>query len=74
MRNRIILAQSTTLGQHFGGSATAAASDNPFVRQAGKVPSVTAIAAVIRSNPQRARELCRAAGENPDAWMPNNPL
>jgi len=47
---------------------------NPFKRGAdGKIPNVTAISALIQSDPERAKRLCREAGENPDQWFPNNP-
>lgn len=64
---------TTTIGEHFGARAPTPAT-NPFVRVEGKVRSVTAISSLIKTNPQHARELCRAAGENTDAWMPENPL
>lgn len=47
---------------------------NPFKRGAdGKIVSPSAISALIQSDPERAKRLCREAGENPDQWFPNNP-
>jgi len=47
---------------------------NPFRRNAGGERNVSAISALVRSDPQRARRLAREAGENPDLWMPSNPF
>ena len=48
--------------------------ENPFKRGAdGKIVSPSAISALIQSDPERAKRLCREAGENPDQWFPNNP-
>ncbi|MBZ9703054.1 MULTISPECIES: hypothetical protein [unclassified Mesorhizobium] len=47
---------------------------NPFRRNAAGERNVSAISALVKSDPQRARRLAREAGENPDLWMPNNPL
>lgn len=47
---------------------------NPFKRGPdGKIVSPTAISALIQSDPERAKRMCREAGENPDQWFPNNP-
>lgn len=47
---------------------------NPFKRGPdGKIVSPSAISALIQSDPERAKRLCREAGENPDQWFPNNP-
>jgi hypothetical protein len=52
----------------------ASSGDNPFKRdEAGKIVSPTAISALIQKDPERAKRLCREAGENPDVWFPNNP-
>lgn len=48
--------------------------DNPFKRNAAGERNLSAISALVKSDPQRARRLAREAGENPDLWMPNNPL
>lgn len=47
---------------------------NPFRRNAVGERNISAISALVKSDPQRARRLARDAGENPDLWMPNNPL
>lgn len=47
---------------------------NPFKRNASGERNLTAISALVKSDPARARRLAREAGENPDRWMPNNPL
>ncbi|TGQ69864.1 hypothetical protein EN829_013150 [Mesorhizobium sp. M00.F.Ca.ET.186.01.1.1] len=47
---------------------------NPFKRNATGDRNLTAISALVKSDPARARRLAREAGENPDRWMPNNPL
>lgn len=47
---------------------------NPFRRNAAGERNISAISALVKSDPQRARRLARDAGENPDLWMPNNPL
>ena len=66
----------TTIGVHFGSRSTPAPTpaNNPFVRENGQVKSLSAITALIKANPQHAEALCRGAGEDPKAWMPNNPL
>lgn len=51
-----------------------AGGDNPFKRNANGDRNLTAISALVKSDPERARRLARDAGENPDIWMPNNPL
>lgn len=47
---------------------------NPFKKDAGGNRNMTAISALIKSDPERARRLAREAGENPEQWIPNNPL
>lgn len=47
---------------------------NPFRRNAAGERNISAISALVKSDPQRARRLARDAGENPDLWMPSNPL
>jgi hypothetical protein len=47
---------------------------NPFKKDARGERNVTAIAALVKSDPERAKRMAREAGENPDLWMPNNPL
>lgn len=53
-----------------GGVQTA---DNPFKRDAKGDRNLTAISALVKSDPEKAKRFAREAGENPDAWMPNNP-
>ncbi|WP_137934355.1 hypothetical protein [Mesorhizobium comanense] len=55
-----------------GGAAPA--GGNPFRRNASGERNLTAISTLVRSDPARARRLAREAGENPELWMPNNPL
>ena len=47
---------------------------NPFKKDAAGGRNMTAISALIKSDPERAKRLAREAGENPDQWMPSNPL
>ena len=47
---------------------------NPFKRNAAGERNISAISALVKSDPARARRLAREAGENPDLWMSNNPL
>lgn len=47
---------------------------NPFRRNAVGDRNISAISALVKSDPARARRLAREAGENPELWMPNNPL
>ncbi|QIA21507.1 hypothetical protein [Mesorhizobium sp. AA22] len=48
--------------------------ENPFKRdEQGKIKSITAISNLIRADPRRAIEMCKAAGESLDAWFPANP-
>lgn len=55
-----------------GGDARG--GDNPFKRGAdGKIVSPTAISTLIQSDPERAKRLCREAGEDINVWFPNNP-
>ncbi|PTE07688.1 hypothetical protein [Mesorhizobium helmanticense] len=46
---------------------------NPFKRNAAGERNISAISALVKTDPARARRLAREAGENPDLWMPNNP-
>jgi hypothetical protein len=47
---------------------------NPFKRNAaGRIENVTAISALIKSDPERAKRLCQEAGESVATWFPNNP-
>lgn len=46
---------------------------NPFKRNAAGERNISAISALVKSDPARARRLAREAGEDPDRWMPNNP-
>lgn len=48
--------------------------ENPFKRDAGgKIVSPTAISALIKSDPERAKRMAREAGEPYDNWAPSNP-
>ncbi|MER8511681.1 hypothetical protein NKH47_01825 [Mesorhizobium sp. M1060] len=47
--------------------------DNPFKRDAKGERNLTAISALVKSDPERAKRLCKDAGENPDSWFPSNP-
>lgn len=69
------LLQWTTLGEAFGGRGqpAPASEGNPFQRDANGQRNVTAIGTLARSNPTRAKELCRAAGESVKSWFPENP-
>ncbi len=46
---------------------------NPFKKDASGSRNLTEISALIKRDPTTARRLAIEAGENPDAWMPNNP-
>lgn len=48
--------------------------ENPFKRNAAGERNLTAISSLVKSDPERAKRLARDAGENPDIWMPQNPL
>lgn len=48
--------------------------ENPFKKNANGERNITAISALVKSDPERARRLAREAGENPDLWIPSNPL
>lgn len=47
---------------------------NPFKKGANGERNLTAISALVKSDPERAKRLAREAGENPEQWVPNNPL
>lgn len=46
---------------------------NPFLKDATGNRNLTAISALVKRDPERAKRMAREAGENPDVWMPNNP-
>lgn len=48
--------------------------ENPFKKDANGARNMTAISALVKRDPERAKRMAREAGENPDVWMPNNPL
>lgn len=47
--------------------------ENPFKKNAAGDRNMTAISALVKTDPERAKRLAREAGENPDVWMPTNP-
>ncbi len=47
---------------------------NPFKKDANGNRNLTAISALVKSDPERAKRLARDAGENPDLWVSSNPL
>lgn len=54
-----------------GGGST---GENPFKRDAnGSIKSPGAISALIKSDPERAKRLCREAGEPISNWFSENP-
>ncbi len=55
-----------------GGGA--ASGDNPFKKDANGNRNLTAISPLVRSDPQRAEQLAREAGENPALWISKHPL
>ena len=48
--------------------------ENPFKKNADGSRNLTAISALVKSDPERAKRLAREAGENPDVWVSSNPL
>lgn len=67
-----------TIGEVFGTSSTPAAppaAPNPWARdeQGRFVGNLTEISKLVRENPRRAIELCKAAGEDLNRWFPMNP-
>jgi hypothetical protein len=56
------------------GGGLPGTADNPFKRDAnGKIRSVTAISALIKSDPERAKRLASEAGEDQRNWFSQNP-
>jgi hypothetical protein len=55
-----------------GGNANT--GENPFKRDANGGRNISAISALVKSDPERAKRLAREAGENPDLWVSRNPL
>lgn len=51
----------------------AAAGENPFKRKADGSRDLAGINALVASDPTRARQLAKAAGENPDLWISSHP-
>jgi hypothetical protein len=47
--------------------------ENPFKRNAAGERNLTAISALVKSDPERAKRLAREAGENPDLWVSSHP-
>jgi hypothetical protein len=54
--------------------AGASGGENPFKKDANGQRNLTAISALVNSDPERAKRLAREAGENPDLWISSNPL
>ncbi|MER9079958.1 hypothetical protein [Mesorhizobium sp. M0895] len=48
--------------------------DNPFKKNAAGERNISAISALVKSDPERAKRLAREAGENPDLWVSSHPL
>ncbi|MER9270474.1 hypothetical protein [Mesorhizobium sp. M0643] len=48
--------------------------ENPFKRNAAGERNISAISALVKSDPERAKRLAREAGENPDLWVSSHPL
>lgn len=46
---------------------------NPFKKDANGNRNLTAISALVKSDPERAKRMAREAGENPDIWVSSNP-
>jgi hypothetical protein len=52
----------------------ASGGENPFKRDVkGSIVSPTAISALIKSDPERAKRMAREAGERYEDWVPSNP-
>lgn len=49
------------------------AGENPFKKDGNGQRNLTAISALVKSDPERAKRLAREAGENPDLWISSNP-
>jgi hypothetical protein len=47
--------------------------ENPFKKDAKGERNISAISALYKSDPERAKRMAREAGENPEVWFPNNP-
>lgn len=55
------------------GDDGGAVRGNPFTKDASGQRNMTAISALVKSDPERAKRLAREAGEDPERWMPSNP-
>lgn len=53
-----------------GGHASGA---NPFKKDAKGDRDLSAMMALVKSDPERARRMIKEVGENPDAWLGTNP-
>lgn len=56
------------------GADPAPGGANPFKKDANGNRNMTEISALVKRDPERARQMAREVGENPDSWVPNNPL
>lgn len=56
------------------GDDGGAVRGNPFKKDANGNRNMTAISSLVKSDPERAKRLAREAGEDPERWMPSNPL
>lgn len=56
------------------GSNDTPIAGNPFKRLSDGTRDVTAITALVKSDPERAKRMAREAGENPELWVSSNPL
>lgn len=46
---------------------------NPFKKDAKGERNLSAISALVKTDPEKARRLAKEAGENPDLWIDNHP-